>query len=192
MFLAFVLGAVTSPSLSFAQNANPDDRLAISVTRIDRDKHGFLITVEIANRSQQTLFLPQSSDWPDFKYLPRIYSVDVEQWVDSKTDLSPIGRKLQATAPRFGFQSVGGCRDAVVNEGWIRLSRGKRISDQIHAFEPSSIDYGNSACPLRMAHLGDKLRVSVAAFPSAHLLADKAISAFAEFSHSAALIRIEE
>jgi len=181
IFLAFVLGAVTSPRLSIAQNAKPENGLAISVTHIDSDNHGFLITVEIANRSQQPLFLPQSSDWPAFKYLPRIYSLDVEQWVDSKTDLSPIGRRLQSVDPRFGFLSVGGCRDSVVNQGWIRLSPGKHISDQIHAFEPSSIDYGNSVCPLRMAHLGDKLRVSVAAFPSARLLADKAISAFADF-----------
>jgi hypothetical protein len=180
-FLAFVLAAIASPSLSFAQNAKPDDGLAITVTHIDSDQHGFLITVEIANRSKKTLFLPQVSDWPDFKYLPRIYSLDVEQWVDSKTDLSPIGRRLQSVNPRFGFLSVGGCRDAVMNQGWIRLSPGKHISDQIHAIEPSSVDYGNSVCPLRMAHLGGKLRVSVVAFPSAHSRANKAISAFAEF-----------
>jgi len=181
VFLAFALGATAFPLLSFAQNAKPEDGLAISVTRVDSEKDGFLITVEITNRSRQSLFLPQSSVWPLFKDLPRIYSLDVEQWVDSKTDLSPIGRKLQSDAPRFGFESVGGCRDSVENQGWIRLSPGKHISDQIHAFEPSSVDYGNSACPLRMAHLGDKLRVSVAAFPSTHLLADKAIAAFADF-----------
>jgi hypothetical protein len=37
MFLAFVLGAVASPRLSFAQNAKPENRLAITVTHIDSD-----------------------------------------------------------------------------------------------------------------------------------------------------------
>jgi hypothetical protein len=127
------------------------------------------------------LFLPQSSDWPNFKDRPRIYSLDVEQWSDGKTNLSPVGQKLQSVNPRVGFLSLGPCRDAVNNEGWIRLSPGKQISDQIQAFEPSSVDYGNTACPLRIAHLGDKLRVSVTAFPSAHWRDDKTIKAATKF-----------
>jgi hypothetical protein len=181
ILLASVLGTVESPYLVLAQTAKPDDGLAISVTHIESDKYGFLITVEITNRSRRPLFLPQSSAWPVSKEGPRIYSLDVEQWVDSKTSLSPIGQKLQSVDPRFGFLSVGGCKDAVENDGWIRLPPGMHISDRIHAYEPSAVDYGNSVCPLRMAHLDSKLRVSVAAYPSARLLAGKVISAFVDF-----------
>lgn len=181
IFLVFVLSAVVSLRVSFGQTVKPDDGLAISVSHIDSNKYGFLITVEITNRSRRPLFLPQSSDWPVFKYRPKTYSLNVEQWSDGKTNLSTIGQKLQSVNPRFGFLSVGPCRDAVENHGWIRLSPGGHIPDQIQAVEPSSVDYGNSACPLRIAHLGDKLRVSVTAFPSARWLSEKAISTWSDF-----------
>jgi hypothetical protein len=175
--LTFVVGVVPLPRFSFAQIALPDDGLSISVTHIDSIEHGFQITVKIANLSRHPLFLPQSSDWPNFKDRSQIYSLDLEQWSDGKTNLSPIGKKL----PRVGFLSVAPCRDAVGAEGWIRLAPGKHVSDQIQTFEPSSVDYGNSACPLRMARLADKLRVSVTAYRSAHLRTDKRVSTWTDF-----------
>ena len=180
--LIFVFCAIPIASLCFAQSAAPVNDLSMRIARIDSNASGFLITVDVSNRSQRSLFLPQSSDWPIFEYRPRINSLDVEQWFDGKTNLSPIGKKLQSINPRVGFLSVGPCRDAVTHEGWIRLSPGMHILDKIQASEPSSIDYGNSACPLRMAHLSDKLRITLTAYSSTHIREKEAIKASLEFA----------
>jgi hypothetical protein len=164
-----------------AQTVQPVGRLAISVTHIDRNENGFLISVDIMNRSNHSFYLRQAAGWPVFKYRPQFDSLDVQQWSDGKTNLSPIGLKLRSISPGYGYFSIGPCRDVVSDDNWIRLAPGNHISDQIQAFEPSLPGVGNSVCPMRFAHFSDKVRVSVTAFPSAHWRADKALTVSTEF-----------
>lgn len=180
-WLAIALTVGMPIFFSRAQTARPGRGLAISVTHIERNEYGFLISVYIVNRSERTLFLRQATGWPEFKHRPQIDSLYVQQWSDGKTNLSPIGLKLSSIPPGYGYFSIGPCMDVVSDDNWIRLAPGNQFSDQIQAFDPSLPDVGNSVCPMRFAHFSDKVRVSVTAFPSAHWRADKALSVSTEF-----------
>jgi hypothetical protein len=177
--LAIVLITGTHLCSPQAQTAQASHHVSVTVTHIDRNEFGFLISVDIANLSEQTLFLPQASEWLTYKYGPRVNSLNVEQWSDGKTNLPP--KEQMWPVSRAGYYSVGPCRD-VGSSGWVRLSPREHIADRIQAFDPSSVNYGNSVCPIRFAHLGDKLRLSIRAFPSAHWQISKAIDASTEFS----------
>jgi hypothetical protein len=98
--------------------------MKLTVTGIHKNEWGFLITVDVSNVSKRPLFLPQSSSWPLFRQLPRIISLDVEQWSDAKTNLSPIGTKLLVVYPDARYYSLGPCRDAEGIGRWIRLDPG--------------------------------------------------------------------
>lgn len=169
-------------SLILAQTTQPSGSIVLSVSHIDRNEYGFLISVDIVNRSNRTLFLPQATGWPEFKYRPQVGSLEVRQWSDGKTNLSPIGVKLAAIPPGYGDFSIGPCRDVVADNKWIRLAPDAHLSDQIQAFDPSLPDVGNSVCPMRFAHFSDKVMVSLTAFPSAHRQASKAFIVSTNFT----------
>jgi hypothetical protein len=181
--IAFALIVAVFSHRSLAQTVQPEERLAIAVTNIERNEFGYLISVEITNRSARVLFLPQSSGWHlPFRYRPRIYTLGIGQWSDGQTNLSPIGKQLSASMPPgSGYFSVGPCTDSASEDGWVKLEPGKHISDQIQAWDPA-LRTGNSVCPMRFTHFNGKLQIAVTAFSSAYLRDKEAVSTSLEFS----------
>jgi hypothetical protein len=177
-----VLATGTALCPLVAQVVHSQERLRIDVTHIEQNASGFLITVEITNVTKRTMFLPQSPGWPTYAYRPEILSLAVQQWTDGKTNLLVRGRSLSSSLPSGpGYFSVGPCNDIGFNGHWIELAPSRHITDQIQAIEPSSVDYIPSSCTWRHAHLSDRLRISVSAFPSAHSRPNRAISASIDF-----------
>jgi hypothetical protein len=178
------LSAIVFGSDTLTQGARSDHALAISVSHIDRNRFGVLVTIEIANTSDHKLFLPQAPGWrPNSKLEPRVQSLDIEQWSDGKTNLLPSGRSLSSSLPhKAGYFSVGPCRDIPFDEHWISLNPGQHITDQIQAFEPDQHDYIPSSCAWRHAHLRGPFRISVAAFPVAHIKPHDSVNGSMYFS----------
>jgi hypothetical protein len=165
-FSRFVIG-----TYALAQVGRAERMLTVAVSRVERNRYGYLITVEIVNASDHRLFLPQAPGWrPNSELDPRVQSLDVEQWSDGKTNLLPAGRSLSSSLPqKAGYFSVGPCRDIPFDEHWIPLNPGEHITDQIQAFESGQHDYISSSCTWRHARLLGPLRISVAAFHTAHI-----------------------
>lgn len=167
-FVLLLLGfsAIVFGHNALAQAARSDHGLVVIVRHMERNRFGFLITVEITNTSDRKLFLPQAPDWrPNAELDPRVQSLNVEQWSDGKTNLLSSGRSLSSSLPpKAGYFSVGPCRDLPFDGHWISLNSGDHITDQIQAFEPDQHDYIPSSCTWRHARLLGPLRISVEAF----------------------------
>lgn len=180
----FVFCAIVSGRDVLSQVEQPKKHgLSIAVSRVDRNRDGYLITVEIANASDRRLFLPQSPYWrPNSEFGPRVQSLDAEQWSDGKTNLLPKGRSLSSSLPQqAGFFSVGPCRDLPFDEHWIPLGPGGHITDRIQAFEPGQHSYIPSSCGWKHARLLGPLRISVEAFPTAHFEQHDSVTASVDF-----------
>lgn len=138
--VALIVGLPLFPT--HAQTAQPGERLAISVTKIDRNEHGFLISVEITNLSERTLFLPQASGWLPFRYRPRVNSLDIEQWSDGKTNLPP--REQISPLQRTGtFQSGRVETRGETKVGFASL----RVKPLPTRFKRSSLPLSTTAIP---------------------------------------------
>lgn len=183
--LLLVIGtvAVATVHLAPAQAGNSRRAMTINVTHVERNRQGFLITVDLVNESGRTLFLPEAPEWrADSPGSPRIQSLDVEQWSDGKTNLLAAGRSLSGSLPpRPGYFSVGPCRDLPFDGHWISLAPRQHITDHIQAFEPPSNDYIPSSCTWRHAHLSDQLRVSASAYSSKRIQMGRATNAVKDF-----------
>jgi len=171
VLLLFGFSVIVIGSDALAQVGRSEHGLTVTVSHVERNRYGYLITVEIVNASSRSLFLPQAPGWrPDSELDPRVQSLDVKQWSDGKTNLLPAGRSLSSSLPRkAGYFSVGPCRDIPFDEHWIPLNPGERITDQIQAFEPDEHVYIPSSCTWRHARLLGPLRISVEAFHTAHI-----------------------
>lgn len=167
-FVLLLLGfsAVLFGSVALAQVPRSDQRLTVTVTHVERNRFGVLITVKIANTSDHRLFLPQAPGWGTYNNLdPRVLTLGVQQWSDGKTNLLAAGRSLSSSLPpEARYFSVGPCRDLPFDDHWIRLEPGDHITDQIQAFEPHEDDFIPSSCGWRHARLLGPLRISVGAF----------------------------
>ena len=156
---------------ALAQAARSDHGLTVIVRHMERNRFGFLHTVEIVNTSGRDLVLPQAPDWrPNAEFDPRVQSLNVEQWSDGKTNLLSSGRSVSSSLPpKVGYFSVGPCRDLPFDGHWISLNSGDQITDQIQAFELDQHDYIPSSCTWRHARLLRPLRISVEAFRTADI-----------------------
>ena len=159
-----LLAFITVISNASAQANRPSGDLTVNVTGVQREAHGFLVKVRIANTSKRVLFFPQAPGWPQFPYRPQVLSLNVEQWSDGETNLLPLGRSLSSSLPHHpGYFSVGPCRDIPFEGHWIPVSPGAALTDEIPVFDPSAADYISSSCTWRSARLGPTVRVSVTA-----------------------------
>ncbi len=171
ILLLFGLLAIVIGTGTLAQVGGREHGLTIDVTHVERNRYGYLITIEIINVSESKLYLPQAPGWqPNSDRGPRVQTLDVEQWSDGKTNLLPAGRSLSSSLPpKAGYFSVAICRDVPFDEDWIPLNPGEHITDQIQAFEPDRHDFIPSSCTWRHACLLGPFRISVAAFHTAHI-----------------------
>jgi len=183
LLLIFGLVAIVAEHLAPAQDRRSGSDLMIRVTHVERNRYGFLITVDLMNDSGRTLFLPEASGWrKDSPGMPRIQSLGVGQWSDGKTNLLASGRSISSSLPpRAGYFSVGPCRDIPFDGHWISLVPSQHFADQIQAFEPPSDGYIPSSCTWRHAHLRDQLRVSLRAFQAAQISMRNSVYTSASF-----------
>jgi hypothetical protein len=183
LLLLFGLSVIVIGTNTLALVAHLAQGLTISVSQVERSRYGYLITVEIINASGHKLYLPQAPGWRlNSDINPRVQSLDIEQWSDGKTNLLPAGRSLSSSLPpKAGYFSVGPCRDIPFDEHWIPLNPGEHIKDQIEAFEPDQHDFIPSSCTWRHARLLGQLRISVAAFRTAHIKLHDSVTGSVDF-----------
>lgn len=177
------LSVIVFGSDALARVPRSDQGLTITVSHIQRNRFGLLITVEIANTSGRKLFLPQAPGWrPHSNLDPRVQSLDIAQWSDGNNNLLPARRSLSSSLPpKTGYFSVGPCRDLPFVGNWIPLGPGEHMTDQIQAFEPAQHDFIPSSCTWRHARLLGPLRLSAKAFRSASIKQQGSVTGSLDF-----------
>jgi hypothetical protein len=117
----------------------PRQEIELRITRFDPASHGFTVVVSVRNVGTRALVLAKTGTPLEFGRSDALQSLDIQQWDE-----------------KLGWQHVGPCHD-IAPVAAVTVAPGETIEDSIPIGD-SAHGWGGAPCPVRIAHLGGKIR----------------------------------
>jgi len=123
----------------FALQSAPRKEIELRIRKFELATHGFRVLVDVKNVGNRSVVLGKTGMEIDFPADDALQSLDIQQW-DSD----------------WGWQHIGPCHDIAPITA-VTLAPGQTIEDSIPISDKAH-GWGGAPCPVRIAHLGGKIR----------------------------------
>jgi hypothetical protein len=133
--LIFVLACIPF----FLLGGAPRKEVELKIKRFDPAPHGFTILVSVKNVGERPFVLAKTGSSLEFGRYDVLQSLDIQQWDE-----------------KLGWQHVGPCHD-IAPMATVTVAPGETIEDVIPIGDEAH-GWGGAPCPVRVAHLGGKIR----------------------------------
>jgi len=123
----------------FVLGSVPRKEVELRIKGFDPASHGFTVVVSVRNVGNRPLVLAKTGTPLEFGRSDALQSLDIQQWDE-----------------KLGWQHVGPCHD-IAPMAAVTVAPGGIIEDAIPIGD-SAHGWGGAPCPVRIAHLGGKIR----------------------------------